>query len=260
MTNVEKANPANTTAPGAKIETFQYPACAGGSPVAEWNGWVEAGDDTAAEAVHERVNDARKTPVSGEQIAEESRRSFEAGRECGLLDGRHAERESQIARAGEEEKRRKHHLAQAVARIGEERDRFLDAVEQEVVRLALAIAARILRREAQMDPLLLTGAVRVALGQMAASTEIRLLVPAAEADLWAETVASLPNLAAKPVVVAAEAMHVGECKIESKVGTVDLGVRAQLREIERGFFDRPTDPVPSKSLAAQNVPPNQEPG
>jgi flagellar assembly protein FliH len=256
MTNAEKAKPANTTAPGAKIEAFQYPPSAGGPPAAEWNGWIEAADHTAQPA-HEI--DARKSPVSGQQIAEESRRSFEAGRECGLLEGRHAERESQIARAGEEEKRRKHQLAQVVTRIGEERDRFLDAVEQEVVRLALAIAARILRREAQMDPLLLTGAVRVALGQMAASTEIRLLVPAAEADLWAETVAALPNLATKPVVVAAEAMHVGECKIESKVGVVDLGVRAQLGEIERGFFDRPADSVPTKSLAVQNVSPNQEP-
>ncbi len=36
------------------------------------------------------------------------------------------------------------------------------------MKLALAVAARILRREAQMDPLLLTGAVRVALGQLAA--------------------------------------------------------------------------------------------
>ena len=38
-----------------------------------------------------------------------------------------------------------------------------------MVKLALAIAARILRREAQTDPLLLTGAVRVALGQLAAT-------------------------------------------------------------------------------------------
>jgi hypothetical protein len=33
-------------------------------------------------------------------------------------------------------------------------------------------------------------------------------------------------------------MLLGECVIESKVGTVDLGVRSQLGEIERGFFDR----------------------
>ncbi len=34
-------------------------------------------------------------------------------------------------------------------------------------------------------------------------------------------------------------MRLGDCVIESQVGTVDLGVRSQLGEIERGFFDRP---------------------
>jgi len=37
-------------------------------------------------------------------------------------------------------------------RFQQGRDRFLEAVEHEVVELALAVAARILRREAQMDP------------------------------------------------------------------------------------------------------------
>jgi flagellar assembly protein FliH len=40
-----------------------------------------------------------------------------------------------------------------------------------------------------MDPLLLTGAVRVALGQLAGATEVRLRVPAAELDLWTESMA-----------------------------------------------------------------------
>jgi flagellar assembly protein FliH len=108
-----------------------------------------------------------------------------------------------------------------------------------VVKLALAVAARILRREAQMDPLLLTGAVRVALGQLAGVSEVRLRVPAPEADLWKETIALVPHLAMKPAVVAGEGMRLGDCVIESQVGTVDLGVRSQLGEIERGFFDRP---------------------
>ena len=119
-----------------------------------------------------------------------------------------------------------------------ERDRYLQAVEHEVVELALAVAARILRREAQMDPLLLTGAVRVALGQLSGSTQARLRVPAAELDLWTETIALLPSLRVKPLVVAGDGLRLGDCRIETEVGTVDLGIRAQLGEIERGFFDR----------------------
>jgi flagellar assembly protein FliH len=89
-----------------------------------------------------------------------------------------------------------------------------------------------------MDPLLLTGAVRVALGQLAGSTQVRLRVPQEELELWTEAMALLPNLALKPTVVAGEGMRVGECAIETELGSVDLGIRAQLGEIERGFFDR----------------------
>ena len=120
-------------------------------------------------------------------------------------------------------------------------DRAYDQVreiEHEVVELALAIAARILRRESQMDPLLLTGAVRVALGHLSKTAVARLLVPAQDFPLWADTIEHIPNLSLKPTVVADERMRLGECKIEAEMGSIDLSIRSQLAEIERGFFDR----------------------
>jgi hypothetical protein len=48
----------------------------------------------------------------------------------------------------------------------------------------------------------------------------------------------VPNLAVKPTVMAGEGMRLGDCAIETELGSVDLGIRAQLGEIERGFFDR----------------------
>jgi flagellar assembly protein FliH len=63
-------------------------------------------------------------------------------------------------------------------------------------------------------------------------------VPPAELDLWAETIALLPKLRVKPTVVPGEGMRLGDCAIETELGTVDMGIRAQLGEIERGFFDR----------------------
>ena len=38
-------------------------------------------------------------------------------------------------------------------------------------------------------------------------------------------------------VVSDEGMARGECVLETSVGTVELGIEAQLEEIERGFFD-----------------------
>jgi flagellar assembly protein FliH len=117
-------------------------------------------------------------------------------------------------------------------------DEYLARVEHEVVRLALAVAERVLRRESQLDPLLLSGAVRVALGQIAESTAVRLRVPSGQREMWAELVRLMPGLPLRPEVCADPAMGDCEAVMESSLGTIDLGVRSQLAEIERGFFDR----------------------
>jgi flagellar assembly protein FliH len=128
-------------------------------------------------------------------------------------------------------------LTALVEEFRQGRDRYLAQVEKEVVRLALAIAERILHREAQMDPLFLSGVVRVALGQLADSTEVRLRVPLKEQEMWAEMLRLMPNLPLRPELKVDERMNAGDCTIETHLGSVDIGVRAQLAEIERGFFD-----------------------
>ena len=60
-----------------------------------------------------------------------------------------------------------------------------------MVRLALSIARKILHREAQMDPLLLAGVVRVALDQMQAGTRVLLRTSPASARTWT---ASAPHI------------------------------------------------------------------
>jgi flagellar assembly protein FliH len=173
-----------------------------------------------------------------QRLGEETRRAFEAGREQGKQEGRQAERAAHAAALSAASLERRRQAAELIQSFTQERDRFLHAVEREVVELALAVAARILRREAQMDPLLLTGAVRVALGQLSGSTQVRLRVPAAELDLWTEAMELAPNLALKPTVLPGEGMRLGDCLVETELGSVDLGIRSQLGEIERGFFDR----------------------
>jgi flagellar assembly protein FliH len=222
-------------------ERFEYPTCPNATSAPAWNGWVESGETFAEESSANPPIQTGGHPTNAnfdQRLAEQTRMAFESGREEGHEEGRRAERETQAPTAAAEADRHRLQTLENVENLARERDNYLHAIEQEVVRLALSVAARILRREAQMDPLLLTGAVRVALGQVAATSEIRLRVPAREADLWRETIALLPNLIAKPLVVADETMLLGECLIESKVGTVDLGIRSQLAEIERGFFDR----------------------
>jgi flagellar assembly protein FliH len=116
-----------------------------------------------------------------------------------------------------------------------ERSRYFAGVEAEVVKLALAIAARVLHREAKLDPLLLTGVVRVALEKVADDSATVLRVPVGAIEMWREVFVASPESSLQ--VVGDERLAAGECVLDTNVGRVELGVSAQLKEIERGFFD-----------------------
>jgi flagellar assembly protein FliH len=109
-------------------------------------------------------------------------------------------------------------------------------VEQEVVKLALAIAGRVLHREAQLDPLLLSAAVRVALDKMQDRSGVVLRVAGADVKAWEDAFATCEP-EERPRVMEDAQMQRGDCVLETKMGTVELGVSVQLEEIEKGFFD-----------------------
>ncbi|HEU5351205.1 MAG TPA: FliH/SctL family protein [Terracidiphilus sp.] len=239
------------SASAVKIEAFEYPS--GPEPRApDWEGILppDPGNGPAHAGAADPARDKRADEQASARVVqvseEETRQIFEAGRQQGFETGRSLEREAHAEARGK-------YAAQAVewlSRFDQERHRYFSTVEHEVVGLALGIAARVLRREAQMDPLLLTGAVRVALGQLSATTQARLRVPAADFALWTETLAHLPNLALKPTLIADARMQTGECVLETELGSVDLGMRAQLTEIERGFFDKAAAPRPAGDAAS----------
>lgn len=226
------------------IEVFEYPAGPDAPPPQTWDGWgneEESAHRPPAAAAKNAESGADEASLKADfdlRLAEETRQSFEAGRERGRQEEGQAQREAQAAIQIAAERERARQAAELIESFTLERDRYLQNVEHEVVKLALAVAARILRREAQMDPLLLTGAVRVALGQLSGSTQVRLRVPTSELELWSEAIALVPKLSVKPSVTVGEGMRLGDCVIETELGSVDLGIRAQLGEIERGFFDR----------------------
>jgi flagellar assembly protein FliH len=234
-----------------QINIFEYPPCASDDGAPVWNGYGDADDESESEAGSDAHLNSQ--PEWERRLAEETRKAFDSGRERGREEAREVERAALDHARGQEERR----MAGAMESFTAAGERYLHAVEGEVVKLALAVAARILRREAQMDALLLTGAVRVALGQLSATTEVSMRVPECDLELWREAIAHLPNLALKPKVLAGEGLRLGDCVIESNLGTVDLGIRSQLGEIERGFFDRaggqgggPAGSESAKQLAA----------
>lgn len=110
---------------------------------------------------------------------------------------------------------------------------YFREVEAEVVKLSLAIASRIMQREAACDPLLLQGVVQVALRKLGNTEGTILHVPAADEGHWQAAMQLTPALR----VEIDAAMLPGECRLQTPAGAADLGLRAQLAEVERGFCE-----------------------
>lgn len=124
----------------------------------------------------------------------------------------------------------------AVAAFEEAQTRYFIEAEAAVVRLALSIAARVLHREAQLDPLLLRGAVRVALEHAQQSATCVLEVDAERAAAWERWLSSDGTMG-RPQIRVKEDAAPGHCRLEIGASSADLSVNTQLAEIERGFFD-----------------------
>lgn len=127
-------------------------------------------------------------------------------------------------------------VAKLIEQFGRERAQYFADVEGEVVSLALAIAGRVLHREAMLDPMLLRAVVQVALVKVEGESAVTLRVPEGQVEEWCELFGP-GRRGAAVTVVADEQLAVGDAVLETRVGRVELGVREQLKEIERGFFD-----------------------
>jgi flagellar assembly protein FliH len=128
-------------------------------------------------------------------------------------------------------------LATALAQFTRDRAAYFQKIEGEVVQLALSIAAKILHREAQLDPLLLAGIVRVALEKIDGATGIVLRIHPQNSVEWRRyltTHLDSPNL---PEIVEDPAQPPDSCKLETTMGTAAFGLDVQLKEIEQGLMD-----------------------
>jgi flagellar biosynthesis/type III secretory pathway protein FliH len=201
-----------------------------------------------ADPVSQADTDADLVPLAENAMASEesmqrllvleTAKAEERGRSKGFELGLASGREETLGQLQAERDRLHAQASALIESFAVARESYFHRLEQEGVQLALAIAARILRREAQMDPLLLTGAVRVALRQLADSTEVRLTVPLEDHALWEEALARMPGLVLRPQVLGDAHMQLGDCRMETELGSANLGLWAQLKEIERGFFVR----------------------
>jgi len=116
------------------------------------------------------------------------------------------------------------------------RQRFRSEAEADTVKLAIAIARRVLHRELATDPEAILGLVIAAFQKLSARETHRLRVSPSDAAIVDENRDRLEfpkNLEVSPD----PSLSPGSAIFETSRGEVDASVETQLAEIERGFAD-----------------------
>jgi flagellar assembly protein FliH len=164
---------------------------------------------------------------------------------------RELERREQSALRAGFEKGRAAGEQEAAARLTEVIDRFAATVadlagrrgqlrrdaEADVVKLAIAIARRVLHRELNADPEALLGLVKAALAQLENRELARVRVHPEDAGAIRAQVERL-RPSGKVEIVPDAGLARGAAVFETSRGALDASVETQLAEIERGLIDR----------------------
>jgi flagellar assembly protein FliH len=148
----------------------------------------------------------------------------------------HARQQAAPGQSAEEINALVNRAREALERFVAERKDYFSRVESDVVQLALAISAKILHREAQVDPMLVAALVRVAVEKLHDGSSVSVRVSPQKAGRWREYLANPLNGSTVAVV---EDAHIGpdDCTLETDLGSADFSIDAQLKEVEQGFFD-----------------------
>lgn len=125
-------------------------------------------------------------------------------------------------------------LALSIAELTQMRPRLRRQAEGDVIKLSLAIARRVLRREIAIDADAIRGLVFVALEKLQAQESSRVRVHPSHA---ASIAALLKETDARIEVIPDSALAPGGVIFETNQGNLDASVESQLQEIERGLAD-----------------------
>jgi flagellar assembly protein FliH len=160
-------------------------------------------------------------------------RRHELGRREGYAAGEQAGAQSGDQKWAAAQER----LARAVAELATYRARFRKQSEQELLRLSLAIARKVLHRELTVDPQALLGVIKAALEAMNQSEILRVRVAAEDVSGLQFHIDAM-GLPAGVEVTGDRSLERGSVLIDTHRGVTDASLHTQLREIERGFIDR----------------------
>jgi flagellar assembly protein FliH len=166
-------------------------------------------------------------------MEEQYRSAAEQARAAAFREGEAAARE----RAAAEVNTLLERLARSIGELAELRPRLRREAEADMLRLAMAVARRILRREMAIDPGALHGLAMAALEKLGTEQVCRVRVHPSMASEIHALLEKSPGRA--DVEVVADAIgEPGTVVFETERGDLDASGETQLEEIERGLADR----------------------
>lgn len=124
-------------------------------------------------------------------------------------------------------------LADVVSEFLQEKAEYYSKVEVELVHFALAIAARILHREAQVDRMVVAGLVKVMVDKLQQGSRVVVRIRPEEVGSWRHYFRDNPDIQ----IAEDPSLEARDCVLETELGTTDMGLDAQLKEVEKGFAD-----------------------
>jgi flagellar assembly protein FliH len=189
------------------------------------------------------VDERGRVPNQGERNSSKGRPEIELSEAdfVARIRQERADAVAQVEQKMRQEIEQKIQAAQApivavLKEFADQREDYFASVEAEVVQLALSIAAKILHREAQVDPMLVATLVRMAVEKMREGSSVTVRVSPRRAAAWKKYFAGFPNMARVEVAEDAK-LSEQDCLLETELGTANFGLDTQLKEVEQGFFD-----------------------
>ncbi|MBI4877810.1 MAG: hypothetical protein HY822_24525 [Acidobacteria bacterium] len=164
--------------------------------------------------------------------AAEIERQVREAREAGLREGEAAG----LLRAAAQTEPLLERLARTAGELAACRGRFRREAEQDLVRLALSVARRILHRELAVDPAAMLGLAKSALEQLDLRETHRLRLHPQDLHAIQPRLAEL-GLPPRLEIVPDAALERGAAVFETARGEMDASVDTQLAEISRGLAD-----------------------
>jgi flagellar assembly protein FliH len=128
--------------------------------------------------------------------------------------------------------------AESIAEIRKLRSGLYSQVEREVVKLAIAVANKIVHREIRVDRDIVQTLVHVALSRVAEKSAVTICLNPADYSYLMERRTELAQSEGRDIALLADkSIERGGCLIQTNCGDIDARIEEEFREIEHSFFE-----------------------